>query len=148
GTRHMIAAAAETGVQRMVLTSSSVIFGSSARPEARDESATVTKEDASAYAMSKVRQTAAAFTLAKQAGVDIVAVCPGLTVGAWDYRLPESHATLVKYLNDPFRPTFTGGCNIASAMDVAATHIMVAEHGTTGEAYLAGGENADWREVH
>lgn len=148
GARHMIAAAADAGVQRVVLTSSSVIFGSSARAETRNESDTVTKEDASAYAMSKVRQTAAAFTAAKQAGIDLVAVCPGLTVGGWDYRLAESNAAIVKYLNDPFRMTFAGGCSIVSAADVAQAHVLVAEHGVSGEAYLAGGENADWREVH
>lgn len=148
GTRHMIEAAANAGVRRVVLTSSSVIFGSSPRPAARDESATLTREDASTYAMSKVRQTTAAFATAREIGIETVAVCPALTIGGWDYRLAESNAALVKYLNDPFRTTFTGGCNIVSAADVARGHILVAERGTPGQMYLVGGENADWREVH
>lgn len=148
GTRHMIEAAAKAGAKRIVVTSSSVIFGSSATPEARTEKATLTRDDASTYAMSKVRQTAAAFATARELGIELVAACPTLTIGGWDYRLAESNAALVKYLNDPFRATFAGGCNMVSAADVAKAHILLAELGTPGECYLVGGENADWREVH
>jgi dihydroflavonol-4-reductase len=144
----MIAAAAAAGVERLVLTSSSAVFGSSARPEARTEEDAITPDDASAYALSKVRQATAAFAAATQAGIDIVAVCPTLVVGAWDYGLSQSNAVLVKYLNDPFRTTFAGGCNVVSAVDAARVHLLVAERGSTGSSYLVGGGNVHWRDVH
>lgn len=148
GTRNMIFAAATSRVARFVLTSSSVIFGSSTFADPRTEDATFTADDASGYAISKFRQSAAAFTSAAEHGVNLVAVCPALTMGAWDYGLSESNAIIVKYLNDPFRTTFTGGCNIVSAADIAHGHLLVAARGTAGRSYLLGGTNLSWRQLH
>ncbi|HSQ31497.1 MAG TPA: NAD-dependent epimerase/dehydratase family protein [Gemmatimonadaceae bacterium] len=148
GTRHVIQAAASGGVKRFVLTSSSVVFGSSPNPESRNESSRFTPDDASAYAVSKVRQSSAAFAMAAAEKIDVLAVCPTVTVGAWDYGLSESNAIIVKYLNDPFRATFPGGCNIVSAADVARAHRIVAERGAPGFSYLVGSENLHWRELH
>lgn len=148
GTRNVIAAAAAAKVQRVVLTSSSVVFGSSATPDARTEASSFTPDDASRYAVSKVRQTAAAFVTAAASNIELVAVCPTLTVGAWDYGLSESNAIIVKYLNDPFRATFPGGCNMVSARDVARGHVLVAERGIDGQSYLLGADNLHWRDLH
>ncbi len=148
GTRNMITAAAGAGVKRVVLTSSSVIFGSSASAEPRNEDASFTAEDASAYAVSKFRQSAVAFSTAASLGIELVAVCPTLTMGAWDYGLSESNAIIVKYLNDPFRTTFAGGCNVVAATDIARGHLLVAEKGTPGRSYILGAENLSWRDLH
>ena len=61
-------------------------------------------------------------------------------MGGFDYRLSPSNATIVNYLNDPFRSTFIGGCNIVSAPDVATGHIVAAQHGKAGSRYLLGSE--------
>jgi len=148
GTRNVIAAAGVAKVKRVVLTSSSVIFGSSPTPEARTEASSFTPDDASRYAVSKVRQSAAAFATAVSSKIELVAVCPALTIGAWDYGLSESNAIIVKYLNDPFRSTFPGGCNMVSARDVARGHLLVAERGADGQSYLLGADNVHWRDVH
>jgi len=148
GTRNVLAAAADAGVKRVVLTSSSVIFGSSAAPESRTEDDPLTPEDASAYARSKLRQWETALALSRSRGVDLVAVCPTLAVGGWDYGLSESNAVLVKYLNDPFRSTFPGGASLVSVGDVARGHILVAERGEGGTSYLLGADNLHWQEVH
>lgn len=148
GTRNVVRAAAAAGVERVVLTSSSVVFGSSPDPTPRDEDAPFTPEDASGYAISKVRQLRVARETARQEGVDLVAVCPTLTLGAWDYRLAQSNATLITYLDDPWRTTFPGGCNVVSARDVARGHRLVAERGGSGQAYLLGSGNLSWQELH
>lgn len=148
GTRTVIDAAASAAVDRIVLTATSVIFGSSSTPEARTERSPFTADDASAYAVAKFRQATIAFATAADVGIDLVAACPTLTVGAWDYGLSESNAIIVKYLNDPFRTTFDGGCNIVSASDVAKGHLLVARQGVNGRSYLLGGTNLAWREVH
>lgn len=148
GTRNVVRAAAAAGVERVVLTSSSVVFGSSPGPTPRNEDAPFTPGDASAYALSKVRQLRVAREAARTEGVDLVAVCPTLTVGGLDYKLAQSNATLVKYLDDPWRTTFPGGCNMVSARDVARGHRLVAEGGATGRAYLLGGDNLSWQELH
>ena len=148
GTRNAVRAAAKAGVGRVVLTASSVVFGSSPDPTPRNEEAPFTPEDGSAYAVSKLRQLRAGLACAEAEEVDLVAVCPTLTVGAFDYRLATSNAAITTYLNDPFRTTFEGGCNVVSARDVARGHRIVAERGETGCAYLVGADNVEWRDVH
>jgi dihydroflavonol-4-reductase len=148
GTRNVLTAAAHAGVERVVVTSSTVTLGSATTPEIRDESSTDDEAYPSAYTLSKIRQERVAFELARELDLDLVVVCPGLTVGSYDYRLSPSNASIANYLNDPMRFTFPGGCNIVSARDVAAGHVIAARRGASGRRYVLGGENLRWKEVH
>lgn len=148
GTRNVLTAAAHGGAERVVVTSSTVTLGSGTTPDVHDESDTIEEKYPSSYTLSKVRQESAAFEISRDLGLELVVVCPGLTVGSFDYRLSPSNASIVNYLNDPMRFTFPGGCNIVSARDVAAGHIIAALHGVAGERYVVGGENLHWRDVH
>lgn len=148
GTRNVLEAARRTAVRRVVTTSSSVVLGSTATQLVLDEVAQFEDSDASAYTLSKVSQEKAAFEIGAELGLEVLAVCPTLAMGPFDYRLSPSNANIVNYLNDPFRSTFLGGCNIVSARDVAAGHILAAERGTAGCRYVLGSENLTWHEVH
>lgn len=148
GTRNVVETAAKALVERVVVTSSSVVFGSSPIALARDETANFTREDASAYALVKLRQTRVAQRTAKLHGVDLVCACPTLTIGGHDFGLSTSNAIITKYLNDPFKATFPGGCNLVSARDIARGHILLLERGEAGSAYILGADNLRWRDVH
>jgi len=148
GTRNVVQAARRAGVRRVVVTSSSVTLGSTIDPHVLDEEAVFAEPQPSAYTLSKVRQEAAAFETGASIGIEVVAVCPTLVIGAHDHRLGPSNANLVNYLNDPFRSTFLGGCNVVGADDVARAHLIAARQATAGRRYLAGGENLRWPELH
>ncbi len=148
GTRNAVEASKKARIKRMILTSSSVVMGSSEHPVIIDESKNIPEPDPGDYTLSKIEQEAAGFKRAKELGVDLVAVCPTLCVGPHDYRLGESNALIINYLNDPFRSTWPGGCNIVYAGDVARGHILAALKGRTGERYILGSENLLWRELH
>jgi dihydroflavonol-4-reductase len=148
GTRNALEAAASAGVARVVLTSSSVSCGSSPRPESRDERDQLRDPDAPSYFRMKARQEREALDLADELGIDLLAVCPTITVGGPDYRLLPSNAIIVNYLNDPFSFTFPGGCNVVHVEDVALGHVLAAEKGTRGERYLLGSENMRWVDIH
>lgn len=148
GTRHILEAARQAGVERVVVTSSSVTVGSNTRQRILAEDSTFDEAEPSAYTLSKVQQETAAFEIGADLGLDVIAVCPTLAVGFHDYRLGPSNAYVVNYLNDPFRSTFLGGCNIVSASDVAAGHILAAERGIAGHRYVLGSDNLTWRQVH
>jgi dihydroflavonol-4-reductase len=148
GTRNALEAAAEAGVARFVLTSSSVSCGSSTRPEPRDERDQLRDTDAPPYYLMKARQEREALDLANELGLDLVAVCPTITMGGPDYRLLPSNAIIVNYLSDPFSFTFPGGCNVVHVEDVAVGHLLVAERGERGERYLLGSENMTWADIH
>jgi dihydroflavonol-4-reductase len=148
GTRNVIEAAHAARVRRVVVTSSSVVLGSTVGRQVLDEENCVEEAEPSAYTRSKIGQEAAAFRKGEELGVEVVAVLPTLVVGGFDYRLSPSNANIVNYLNDPFRSTFIGGCNIVSARDVAAGHIVAAQRGKSGARYVVGSENLAWPEVH
>ena len=148
GTRNVLEAAQTRRVKRVVVTSSSVVLGSTVGKQVLDEDNPLDEPDPSAYTRSKIGQEAAAFKKGEELGVDVVAVLPTLVVGGFDYRLSPSNANVVNYLNDPFRSTFIGGCNIVSAGDVADGHILAAQRGKAGARYVLGSENLGWPDVH
>jgi len=148
GTRNIVTAARTAGASRVVVTSSSVTLGSRATPTVLEEADEFDEPQAAAYTRSKLAQERAAFETGAALGIEVVAVCPTLVVGANDYRLSPSNAYIVNYLNDPLRSTFLGGCNIVSAEDVAAGHIIAGLHGVPGCRYAAGSDNLEWRQVH
>ena len=149
GTTHVLRAARDAKVRRVVVTSSSVVFGYSSDRTVRDETCAVEAgRGESAYVRAKVAQDEHAIELAQQWGLDVVLVCPTMSVGPYATVLGPSHAVIVSYLSDPFRLTYPGGCNIVAAPDVAQGHWLAALHGTPGEHYLLGAENLEWATLH
>jgi dihydroflavonol-4-reductase len=148
GTANAVKAAKKAKIKRMILTSSSVVIGASDQPVVLNEYKTNPETGAGGYISSKINQETVGFQQAKELGVDIVTVCPTLCVGPHDYRLSESNAIILNYLNDPFRSTWPGGCNIVSVEDVAHGHILGAMKGRSGERYILGSENLLWKDVH
>jgi dihydroflavonol-4-reductase len=149
GTQNVLRAALAAGVRRVVVTSSSVVFGYSLGPTARDESHGLARaEEENAYVRAKVRQLAHALALGDELGIEVVAVCPTVTVGPHGTTLGPSNGLIVAYLSDLARATYPGGCNIAAAADVAAGHWLAARQGAAGGHYILGGENLDWHDLH
>lgn len=150
GTVNALNAAANAGVERFILTSSSVTLGFSTRKHVLSEGAPVQDPSLSAspYVTSKVLQEEAAHNRASELGIPIVTVCPTITLGAFDPRLSASNAIVVNYLKDPLKATFPGGCNVVSAMDVANGHVLAALYGEPGLRYVLAGENIEWPALH
>ncbi len=149
GTRQVIEAAARTGVRRVVLTSSSVIFGYRAEGQCSDESCVLVEADGrNHYVDAKVRQNELAFELGERLGVEVVAVCPTVVLGPHGSRLGPSNGLIIAYLSDPFRCTYPGGCNLVSSADVANGHWLAATRGEPAQHYILGSENLTWRAVH
>lgn len=149
GSLNLLAAAAEAGVRRVVMTSSSVTLGASYRPEIRDEASSAQDDpDESAYVLAKIAQEQEALAAARRLGVEIIFACPTMSVGPFGAGLGPSNGILTSYLADPLRMTWKGGCNIVSVRDVAAGHLILAQRGAPGERYVLGSENLDWRDIH
>lgn len=148
GTRSVLAAAATAGVQRAVVTSSSVTRGSSAAARSRSERDILGDEPAPAYYLSKVTQEEVALEASAAHGIPVVLALPTVVLGGPFTRLAPSNAIVLRYLLDPTRSTFPGGCNVVDARDVGAGHITLLERGIPGESYLLGGEDVAWRTLH
>jgi dihydroflavonol-4-reductase len=173
GTRAVLEAAAAAGVGRAVVTSSSVTCGSSAVPVSRTEDDQLhgagpalstggrgadsghptwgsdgEREPAPAYYASKVAQEDVALETGERHGLRVVLALPTVVLGGPFARLGPSNAIVLRYLLDPTRSTYPGGCNVVDARDVAAGHLVLLEHGTPGGRYLLGGEDVTWRTFH
>lgn len=149
GTTAVLRAARATGVDRVVVTSSSVVFGHATGPTVFDESAGLAASAGQpSYVAAKIAQDAATLDRAADLGVDVVLACPAVAIGPTAGPLGPSNAIVVQYLADPWRSTFRGGIDIVAVADVAAGHVLVAEHGATGRHYLLGGDNLAWRDLH
>ena len=149
GTENVIRASAAAGVRRVVVTSSSVVFGYSAVAQQRDEQSEFGAAAGDPpYVVAKVRQHEHARSLARTAGVELLLACPTVCMGAYGSWLGPSNAVIAGYLADPWRRTFPGGCNVVSAWDVALGHAAIALRGEPGQHYLLGSENLQWTELH
>jgi len=148
GTKNVIEAAHRCKIKRVVLTASSVIFGSSMNRSIRDETSKLNRKDEPSYVYTKKEQHKIAISYAKKLSVELVAVCPTMVLGPYGLRLGPSNGIIVSYLNDKTRSTYPGGCNIVSVLDVAKGHILAAKYGKTYQNYILGGENLDWKTIH
>jgi dihydroflavonol-4-reductase len=149
GTTNLVSACAAAGVRRIVVTSSSVVFGYSAAPVARGEDAGIGIDAGDPpYVVAKVRQHERALELARDLGVEVVLACPTMCMGALGATLGPSNAVVAGYLGDPWRRTLPGGCNVVSARDVARGHVDIALRGEPGQQYLLGSENLEWSGLH
>lgn len=145
----VVDAAASAGCTRVVLTSSSVTLGSSPKTLVRDETMHAgDDEPGPAYFRAKRVQERAAFARAAMHGIPLVVACPTVTVGSGDRKLLPSNAIVARYVRDPYRISFPGGCNIVSVRDVARGHVAIAERGIPGERYVLGSENLEWSLIH
>lgn len=149
GTANVLNAAKAQRIQRVIVTSSSVVFGYSTTPDSVDESRLAAEVVGQpAYVQAKVRQDREALRLADQLDLEVVLICPTMAVGPGGARLGPSNAMVVQYLADPFGSTYEGGVNVIAAEDVGEGHVQLAVSGGAGERYILGGDNLSWTEIH
>jgi dihydroflavonol-4-reductase len=149
GTETLLQACARQRVRSVVVTSSSVVFGYRDDAAKISETAPLTSGDGEPpYVAAKLAQHRRSLMLGESLKLDVRLACPTMSIGPASARLGPSNGMIVAYLADPFGCTYAGGCNIVSARDVAAGHLLIAEHGSAGESYLLGSENLTWRRIH
>jgi dihydroflavonol-4-reductase len=147
GTANVLDAAARTGVERVVVTSSSATCGPVPGRAADEHDAPPVWELAVPYKRSKLAAERAALARASN-GQDIVIVNPTTTVGAQDHRPTPSGCIVRDVMSRRIRGYITsGGLNVVAAEDVARGHVLALERGRSGERYLLGGENLPMRHL-
>jgi dihydroflavonol-4-reductase len=149
GTNNVLQACARMGVSKVIVTSSSVVFGYSEIGKSVDEHTGIANGSSEPpYVAAKIAQHRRALELGTRLQLDVRLACPTMTLGPTSTRLGPSNGSIAAYLADPFRCTFPGGCNLVAARDVAHGHLLISEHGTAGESYLLGSQNLHWRQIH
>jgi dihydroflavonol-4-reductase len=147
GTRRVLEAARQQGVQRVVYTSSIAALGANAdRTPATEETPSSLEDRIGPYQRSKFLAEEVAREYASQ-GLPVVMVNPSTPVGEGDHKPTPTGQIIVDYLNGRMFAFVDTGLNIASVEDVAAGHLLAAERGRVGERYILGGENLTLKQV-
>jgi len=138
GTRDLLRAALDAGVERVVHTSTIGTIGRPAggRPPTEDD-VFAALASASPYARSKIEAEEFALSLGAEGG-PVVVVNPCAPVGAGDVKPSSTGARILAYMQGRAPSFLDGGINFVSVEDVAAGHLLAAERGGVGQRYILG----------
>jgi len=138
GTRNVLEAALEAGVEKVVHTSTIGTIGRPAKGGLPDESVAFNLWDtASHYVKSKYLAERLALAMARR-GLPVVVVNPCAPVGPGDLKPSPTGRRIVDYLRGKIPPYPEGGINFIAVEDVARGHLLAAEKGRVGERYILG----------
>jgi dihydroflavonol-4-reductase len=151
GTRRLLEAAAREGVSRVVYTSTVATIAVS---QPRVAGAALPDESAHAaldqmighYKRSKFLAEAEALKAAAD-GLPVVIVNPTTPVGPGDWKPTPTGRIIVDFLNGKMPAYVDTGLNLVAVEDVAAGHLLAAEHGRVGERYLLGARNMTLKQI-
>jgi dihydroflavonol-4-reductase len=147
GTKLVIQAAQETGVRRVIYTSSVATMGFGYNGHIVDEKTPVHLQMMIGdYKKSKFMAEQAAFEMAA-AGADVVIVNPSTPIGERDIKPTPTGQIVVDFLKKRFPAYVDTGLNLVDVRDCARGHIEAMEHGRRGERYILGGENLTLKQI-
>jgi dihydroflavonol-4-reductase len=142
GTRVVMTAARNAGVERIVYTSSvaTLALGKDGRPA--DETRPLTKHEAiGAYKRSKVAAERHVEGMIASGRLPAVIVNPSTPVGPRDVRPTPTGRIIIEAASGRMPAFVDTGLNLVHVDDVAAGHVAALERGRIGERYILGGEN-------
>ena len=146
GTRNLLEAARNAGVERVVYTSTVGCIGMPAG-RAGDEHATVTLDEMTgAYKRSKFQAEQVAFEFART-GLPVVIVNPTAPVGDHDFKPTPTGKIIVDFLRGAMPAFVDTGLNLVDVRDTAEGHILACERGKAGERYILGCENLTLEQI-
>ena len=152
GTRNILAAALQSGVRRMVYTSSIHALQRPPQGVVIDESLHFdVSNPAGEYDRSKAAASLEVTKAVAEYGLDAVIVCPTGIVGPFDFRRSEMGELIRGWMANKVSLTVDGFFDFVDVRDVARGHILACENGRRGATYILGGERVSlewmWRVV-
>ena len=135
GTRHLLRAALEAGVERVVVTGSfSAVGHVPGRPS--DETDAVNPfERMLPYQRSKVAVEHACLTAVAN-GLDVVIATSCAIVGPHDYKPSPMGRVLLDFARGRLRAYIPGGFEFVAARDIVEGHRLAMDKGRTGHKYI------------
>ena len=140
GTGNLLAAAKKAGIEQLIYTSTVATIAVD-RPELPRESTEARLEEMIGhYKRSKWMAEQEVLKAAREGFPAIVAM-PTTPVGPWDWKPTPTGKIILDFLNGKMPGYVETGLNFVGVEDCAVGHLLVAQHGRTGERYLLGAEN-------
>ena len=143
GSRNVVGAAAQAGVERVVYTSTVATLGlwrtKSGQPSNEDDVADLSHLYGN-YKQTKYVAEHEVLRLAAQ-GAPVVLVLPTMPHGPYDHRPTPSGRVVLDYLNGQIPGFVDTAMNVAHVDDLAEGHLLALEKGAQGRSYICGGDN-------
>jgi dihydroflavonol-4-reductase len=147
GTKNLLEAARDVGVERIVYCSTIGAIGLPPGGGLGTEETPVSLEQmAGHYKRSKYLAEQEVVKLAR-AGLPVVIVNPSAPVGAGDVKPTPTGQLVVDFMKGRMPAYIETGMNIVDVDDVAVGHLLAMEKGRIGERYILGNKNLMLREV-
>ncbi len=148
GTRALIIAAANAGLEKIVYTSSVAALGLTTDGTPANEATPSSLNTVNGhYKRSKyiAEQTVKELTVQHQ--LPLVIVNPSAPIGPRDIRPTPTGRIVLDVMHDKMPAYVNTGLNIAHVDDIAQGHLLAYEKGLPGEQYILGGENMTLLEI-
>lgn len=145
GTRDLLAAAREAGVERAVYTSTVGCVGFVEQGLADEASPVSMAQMTGAYKQTKFQAEEVAVAAARD--FDVVIVNPTAPVGERDWKPTPTGKTILDFLKGKIPAFVDTGLNVVDVHECALGHVLALERGRRGERYILGSENLHLREI-
>jgi dihydroflavonol-4-reductase len=147
GTRNVLAAARDSGVRRVIYTSSVATMGFGNNGRLTDEKTPVTLSNMIGdYKRSKFMAEQLAIEAARR-GQNVVVVNPTTPIGERDIKPTPTGRIVVDFLRRKFPAYVDTGLNLVDVVDCAQGHLLAMEKAVPGERYILGGENLTLKQI-
>ena len=147
GTRNLLRAAAQAGVERTVYTSTVGTIGVPGDGRQGDEDSPVSLDDMTGhYKRSKFQAEQVALEAARF-GQPVVIVNPTAPIGERDVKPTPTGKIILDFLKGDMPAYVDTGLNWVDVRDVSRGHLLAAERGRPGERYILGGRDMTLRDA-
>jgi dihydroflavonol-4-reductase len=147
GTRNVLMAARDSGVRRVIYTSSVATMGFGNNGRLTDEKTPVTLSNMIGdYKRSKFMAEQLVIE-AGRAGQNVVVVNPTTPIGERDIKPTPTGRIVVDFLKRKFPAYVDTGLNLVDVADCAQGHLLAMEKAVPGERYILGGENLTLKQI-
>ncbi|HEY2363828.1 MAG TPA: hopanoid-associated sugar epimerase [Candidatus Angelobacter sp.] len=147
GTRAITQAAQESGVRRVIYTSSVATMGFTREGHIAAEDSPVSLKDmVGHYKRSKFMAEEIALEAGKN-GANVVVVNPTTPIGEYDIKPTPTGRIVVDFLKRKFPAYVDTGLNLADVKEVARGHLLAMEKARPGQRYILGGENLTLKQI-
>jgi dihydroflavonol-4-reductase len=146
GTRNLLTAARDAGVERVVYTSTVGCIGIPADQPGNEDTEVGVDQMNGAYKRSKFQAEQVAREFAR-AGLPVVIVNPTAPVGDRDFKPTPTGKIVVDYLKGDLPAFVDTGLNLVDVEDTAEGHLLACERGKNGERYILGCENLTLQQI-
>lgn len=147
GTDNVLMAARDSGVEKVIYTSSVATLGVAGDGTLGNESTPVSLADmVGHYKRSKFLAEQVALRYARE-GLPVVIVNPSTPVGVGDLKPTPTGKLIVDFLNGKMPGYVDTGLNLVDVEDVARGHLLAADNGQVGEKYILGHENLTLQQI-